>query len=125
MGQFNIRIDDDLHERFRRACDARHTSMAPQVELLMDCFATAVEKGEIRHADGSPCPVTAMIDNLAKCAASQLMGVSLSVEWMKTTREDMLKIMRESVDQLRLNFEADNRAAIARRDAHPHEGKKR
>jgi predicted transcriptional regulator len=101
MAQLNIRLDDDLHKRFAAACDARHVSMNQQAILLLDAYSQSVESNQIRHADGSPCPVSAMISSLAEAATGQLLTVAVGADWMTGLQTKVVSVLRDAVAEAR------------------------
>lgn len=101
MAQLNIRLDDELHKRFAAACEARHVSMNQQTVLLLDAYAQSVESNQIRHADGSPCPVSAMISSLAEAATGQLLTVAVGTEWMTGLQHKVTGVLRDAVESSR------------------------
>jgi hypothetical protein len=66
--QCNAKISALTYWHFRRACDKRGESIASVLERMMECYTSSVEGRAPVHVDGQPCPMSQLIENLARAA---------------------------------------------------------
>lgn len=64
-GQLNVKIDVALFQQFTARCKNTGRSQRQIVETLIEAWLAASEDTHVRHLDGSMCPLSELIKNLA------------------------------------------------------------
>lgn len=72
--QLNVRLDEALLNRFRRAAEDNQIGLTEVTEMLIILWCDHCEDRAVRHLDGSECPMSAMIRALSDATRAQLLN---------------------------------------------------